>query len=93
VYLQCLDGQFTLFVENISVLTMKSCAAAVAAFLAAFYIFNLAFPLDLLRLMTFLQDYVLSVSDSTTPKTRKSRDAQKAVIAFVSQLNVTKKRQ
>ena len=72
---------------------MKSCAAAVAAFLAAFYIFNLAFPLDLLRLMTFLQDYVLSVSDSTTPKTRKSRDAQKAVIAFVSQLNVTKKRQ
>jgi len=41
--------------------------------------------------MLSTQQRVLAISDTTTIKTRKMKEAQKAVIAFVAQLDSTKR--
>jgi len=85
------EEPFQIFVEQQKLLSTRSAADGLAAFVASFFIFNLAYPQDLLRLMIFLQGHILSITDNTSSKTQKLREAQKAVLTFSSQLNIAKK--
>jgi len=85
------EEPFQIFVEQQKLLSTRSVADGLTAYVASFFIFNLAYPQDLLRLMIFLQGHILSITDNTSSKTQKLREAQKAVLTFSSQLNIAKK--
>ena len=84
-----MDGPFDLIVEGILVCKPKSLRKAVIVFLAAFYVFNLAYSDTLKKTHIFAQKVILKLSDNSEDNTRgrQFKDKYKAVLSTIVKLN------
>ena len=58
-----LDGQFSIYAENILLAKCDCIVNAFMCLLATFYIFNIAFPKDMTSALTFLQKVIMNHTD------------------------------
>ena len=78
-------SQFKLFVDGEEVARTETFFGAVAVYLEAFYVFNLAYPASLQQSLTFVQKVILNIQDEFHPT--------KPIITLTNKLNIVNNKQ